>query len=94
MSTRLLIAVIAFCVALSGTIVGNLCLVAMIGEINRKRSGSDLVSYFGFALPKIVAIHREYRMLYPKGRLHFWTMSAAAAVLIGALTCAAWLLTA
>ena len=76
MNTRVLIGIISFSVALTGVFVANLFLYMMIGEINRKRSDGNLVSYFGFTYPKMVRIFDEYRRSYPKGRLHLYAWIA------------------
>jgi hypothetical protein len=65
MSVRVVIGCVAFCVAMAGIFVGNLFMAMMIREINRKRPDGDLISYFGFAFPKIRRIFAEYRRLYP-----------------------------
>lgn len=62
MSERLIVGMIlSFCFAMSGAFLANMFLTMMIGEINRKRQGGNLVSYFGFTFPKVVRIFSEYR---------------------------------
>jgi hypothetical protein len=83
MSPRLIIGIVSFCVAMTGVFMANLFLYIMIGEINRKRRDGDLVSYFGFTLPKTLRIHDEYHRLYPGGRLHIYSWVAFALAMLG-----------
>lgn len=64
-NARLVAGIVFFCVALTGMILANLFIVMMIGEINRKRSDADQISYFGYAFGKGRRIFREYHALYP-----------------------------
>ena len=74
MSTRALVGISLFCVAISALVLANLFLTKMIREVNRNRQESDLISYFGFTLPKILRIFREYRQLYSTGKLHMYAL--------------------
>ena len=65
MSTRVIIGIASFCAVMTGLILANMFLFMMIGEINRKRAEGNLVSYFGFAFPKMQRIFSEYRIKYP-----------------------------
>jgi hypothetical protein len=87
-SIRILIGIISFCIATTGTIVANMLLIMMIGEINRKREEGNLVSYFGYTFPKILQIHREYRNLYPNGKLHIYELTSFALAMISAISLA------
>jgi hypothetical protein len=69
---RTAIAGVLFLVAVSGVITANMVLYMMIGEVNRKRSDQDQISYFGFWIGKLALIVHEYRRLYPRGRLNGW----------------------
>jgi hypothetical protein len=60
----------------------------MIGEVNRKRPESNLVSYVGFTPQKSRMIVTEYRRLYPDGNLHIYSYLALAAVVTGMITVA------
>jgi hypothetical protein len=60
----------------------------MIGEINRKRREDNLVSYFGFTPQKSRMIFREYRRLYPDGKLHIYSYLCVAAAIAGMITVA------
>jgi len=83
MSGRVIIGIVAFGVAGTGVFLGNMLTMIMIGEINRKRQEGDLGSYFGFTPQKSRMIFREYRRLYPKGKLHIYSYLALAAVVAG-----------
>jgi hypothetical protein len=86
MSITVVVAIIALCLMISAGFSANMILIMMIGEINRKRPEGNLISYFGFTYFKMRRIFREYRRLYPGGKLHiYWHISNAAAV-IGVIT--------
>lgn len=91
MSERAIAGVVSFCFALTGLLLANMFLLMMIGEINRKRKEGDLVSYFGFAFPKMLRIFREYRTSSPEGDLHVYTWLAFALGLIGLINVAVYL---
>jgi hypothetical protein len=88
MSARGIIGIVAFCIAGSAAYLDNMLTMIMIGEINRKRQESDLVSYFGFTPRKVLMIFREYRRLYPDGKLHLYSYLALAAGAFGMITVA------
>lgn len=92
MSARAIIAIISFCVAMSGAFLGNMFITMMIGEINRKRQDGNLVSYFGFTLPKMLRIFAEYRTSYPNGKLHIYELAAVALTMIGGISLAVCIL--
>jgi hypothetical protein len=86
MSPRVIVGIISLSIALTGLILANMCLIMMIGEINRKRQDGNLVSYFGFTFPKIQRIFGEYRRAYPEGKLHIYSLTAFAVAVIGLVT--------
>jgi len=88
MSMRVVIGIMAFCVAMTGLFLGNMFTVMMIGEINRKRPDENQVSYFGFTFPKMLRIFAEYRSLYPDGNVHFYALAAVAVAIIGLVSVA------
>lgn len=88
MSGRVITGIVAFCIAGTGVFFGNMLTTIMIGEINRKRREGDLVSYFGFTPQKARMIFREYRRLYPYGKLHIYSYLAFVAVIAGMITVA------
>jgi hypothetical protein len=76
--------------AISGCILANMFLLMMIGEINRKKEDGKVISYFGFTPGKMVRIFKEYRSLYPNGKLHLLALAsfgAAVICLIGVAVC-------
>ena len=83
MSTRAIIFIISFGVAMNVVFLGSMFLMMMIGEINRKRQEGNLVSYFCFTFPKMLRIFREYRSLYPQGNLHIYALITLALVVLG-----------
>jgi hypothetical protein len=82
MSTRVITGIIVLCLSLSVTFLANLFVTMMIGEINRKRQEKDLISYFGFTFPKMLRILREYRRLYPGGKLHIYALASFGVAMI------------
>lgn len=76
MSTRVVVAIIFLCLGTSATILANLFVTRMIGEINRTRREDNLISDLGFTPPKTLRIFREYRRLYPDGRLHIYALAS------------------
>jgi hypothetical protein len=87
-TTRAVVGIVAFCVAMTGVIIANILLVMMIGEINRTRQEGNLVSYFGFTFPKILRIFAEYRRSYPRGKIHVYALMAFALGVIAMLAVA------
>jgi hypothetical protein len=43
-----------------------------IGQVNRKLPDKQQVSYLGMYPTKMAKIKREYKRLYPAGRVEFW----------------------
>ncbi len=88
MTTRTIAGIIAASLAMTGVILGNMFLIMMIGEINRKREDGNLVSYFGFTFPRLVRIVREYRRSYPEGRFAIYALAALTLQMVGLVTAA------
>jgi hypothetical protein len=82
MSTTVVVALISLCLMISGFVSANMFLLMMIGEINRQRQEGDLISYFGFTPLKTLRIFREYRRLYPDGKLHVYSLISFAIAVI------------
>ena len=55
-SARTVVVVVLLVVASTGAYVANMFIMMMIGEINRKRAETNLISYLGFTLPKVIRI--------------------------------------
>lgn len=87
-NTRFVIGVVSFGLALTGMFLGNMFLVMMIGEINRKRQDGNLVSYFGFTPSKMWQIFGEYRSSYPKGKAHIYFLVSLALAMAGLVSVA------
>jgi hypothetical protein len=68
------IAAIAFIsLGISAVFLYVLFTIMMAGEINRKRQ-DDLASYFALTPAMALRIFREYRRLYPRGKLHIYAL--------------------
>jgi hypothetical protein len=88
MSTRGIIGIVSFCLAVTGLFLANMFLIMMIGEINRKRQEGNLISYFGFAFPKVVRVFEEYRREYPGGKLYAYVLAAFSLAVVGLISVA------
>jgi hypothetical protein len=64
-------AVVLFCLACSCAILSAFFLWQQIGEINRKLPDTEQISYWGMHPVKMARIKREYKRLYPSGRVDF-----------------------
>ena len=53
----------------SSILISSLVLSQEIGEVNRKLSNGDQISYWGMHAIKMAKIKREYKRLYPQGKL-------------------------
>lgn len=62
-------AVALFCLACSCAILSAFFLWQQIGEINRKLPDNEQISYWGMHPVKMAKIKREYRRLYPSGKV-------------------------
>jgi hypothetical protein len=83
MNERIIVGIVCFCVAMTGLFLANLFLTIMIGEVNRKRTDGNLVSYIGFTGPKILRICSEYRRSYPDGKVMIYAVCAFVLAMIG-----------
>ena len=61
--------IVLFCLACSSAILSSFFLWQEIGEINRKLSDDEQISYWGMHPVKMARIKREYKRLYPSGRI-------------------------
>jgi len=87
-NARVITGIASFCLALTGLFLANTFLTTMIGEINRKRQNGSLISYVGFAFPKMWRIFGEYRSSNPKGKLHVYALAAFALAMAGLVSVA------
>lgn len=69
LSPRILGALVALLLSISGTILGNFCLYAMIGEINGASPPEQRESLIMFTPPKLFRIFRRYGEIRPRGTL-------------------------
>ncbi len=82
MSTRLVAAIISLCLVIIAGELANTLVIRMVGEINRKRGEGSPISYFGFTPNKVLRVFRDYRALYPEGKLHLHAKLSFAAAII------------
>ena len=81
MTTRLVIEIASFCIALVGFAIGTISMHEMINEINRSADRYKTYSHFGFSPGRILFILPEYRRRYPRGKLSTrWRRSTFLAV--------------
>ena len=87
---RVVLGISFFCLGIASAIISYIFTIKMIDEINRQREGENQIEYLGSTPPKMLRILKEYRSLYPNGRLRhyafasFITMMAA---LLGTAIC-------
>ena len=60
---------VLFCLACSCFMVSAFFLWQEIGEINRKLPENEQISYWGIHPIKMAKIRREYKRLYPSGKI-------------------------
>ena len=73
MSPRDLLALISFIVAMACALFANVFLEMMVEKVNQK--AAEQIPFF-MTPPVMVRIFREYRGLYPDGRLHVYAVAA------------------
>ncbi|HEV2400016.1 MAG TPA: hypothetical protein VGS27_23960 [Candidatus Sulfotelmatobacter sp.] len=61
--------VVLLCLASSSCILSAFFLWQEIGEINRKLPDTEQISYWGMHPVKMARIKKEYKRLYPFGRI-------------------------
>ncbi len=61
--------IIILCLAGSCAIFSSFLLWQEIGEVNRKLSEAEQISYWGMHPLKMARVKREYKRLYPNGKL-------------------------
>jgi len=70
MTTRAVIGIVALlCVSMCG-LVATLTNLEMVDNVNHKLPEWEQFSALGWYLSKYQRLHREYKRLYPDGRLH------------------------
>lgn len=83
MNARIIIGVIVLCLVTSGAVCGSMVMIAMIGEVNRKKPDGDRFSYIGFTFPKVSRVLSAYRSFYPQGRIHLYYFAALGLMFLG-----------
>jgi hypothetical protein len=89
MTPNLTRAVWLFLISQTFILLSGYLMFAMIGEVNRKTAETQRVSYLLGYLAKYAKVLREYRRLYPGGRLALY-FSFCLAVGLAMLTASAW----
>jgi hypothetical protein len=80
-------AVILLATGTSCCVLSAFCLWQEIGEVNRKLPDAEYISYFGMHPNKMAKLKKEYRRLYPAGKVDLWRrIFQYAALLFLALT--------
>lgn len=80
MTPRIIAATISLCMGTTAAILGNMFLLMIAGDVNRRKGQDARISYFLWTFPKLVRTLQEYRTQYPGGNLHvyFWAAVATA----------------
>jgi hypothetical protein len=61
--------------AISCLILSGYCFMQAVGEVNRKLPDERQISYWGVDSEEIAKVTREYKRLYPQGRIHYAVFS-------------------
>jgi hypothetical protein len=91
MSARGVVGIAVVIVGSLSGLVGALVNVAMIDKVNARLPKEQQFSYFGRSAQRMLRLWREYRRLFPDGKLHVVEGTLAAAALACVL-CVAWAL--
>jgi hypothetical protein len=85
MSAREIIFIISISVFVIASFLTNMFHMMMVDQINDKRPVENHISHIRHRVPLIMHIIREYRSLYPQGKLHIYTLGSFALVLINVI---------
>lgn len=80
-------AILFFSGFISSIVIANLIDAMIVGKVNRRRAESDQISHFGWTLSKSNFLIKEYRELYPNGKLHYYSRIMAGAAALFLLLC-------
>lgn len=69
-----------------GLLTANVLLMRMIDAVNSRKPKESRFSYYWHTPDKGLRILREYREMYPLGRLHVYCLAAFGTGIAGALT--------
>ncbi len=65
------ISIVLGALAISCLLISGFIFTQEIGEVNRKLPEDQQISYWWMYSEKYMSIKKEYKRLYPQGRLHF-----------------------
>jgi len=89
MTTRLIVGIVALaCVSVCG-VVGSLVSFEMVDKVNEKLPKEEQFAPLGWYYSKSRRFNREYKRLYPDGRL-LMKVRVISAVMFACLLIAAW----
>lgn len=88
MSTRMVIGITALVCASASGILATLTQLAMVREVNGKLLAPEQFHPLGWHWEKTRRLHREYRRLVPKGRLHQKERALGVTMFVCILICA------
>jgi hypothetical protein len=89
MSTRVTIVIVALvCISACG-LIGTIANFEMVEKVNERLPKEEQFAELGWHLSKILRLHREYRKLYPDGRL-LLKVRVLRALMIACLLIYAW----
>lgn len=83
MTLRFVAVIALFCVNVTLAITCSFLLFAMVGRVNERLSNENKFEYLGWHFGKLADLLREYKRLYPEGRLglYFKTLLTTAFIL-------------
>jgi hypothetical protein len=84
----LIAALVAFLLGMTGIVLGNMFWFMIVGEVNRRKTDAEQVSYFGNHFAKAQNVLGEYRKHYPNGKLHFYLYGAITLAVAGIVAAA------
>ena len=70
MTTRAVIGIVALLCVLVCGLVATLANLEMVDNVNEKLPAREQLATLGWYLSKYLRLYREYKRLYPDGRLH------------------------
>lgn len=85
---RLIAGIVSLSIVAAAGVSSSILVTKMIDEINRQKPAHEAVSYVGSTFAKNRRIFREYRRLYPQGKLITYAWTAIAAFAIGLVSAA------
>jgi hypothetical protein len=80
-----IVAAVFFGMALLSALLANVFMFNMIRAVNRKAADEHRIPYVAAMPTELVRAFREYRLLYPEGRLHIYAAAAMGSALLNVL---------